>query len=168
MKKLLKTVSVLIIAAITASIISSCGVVVNTGPKKYSGPYSTVNGTYGGVDDLGRVLISDNEAGTKKNGKEVGIFYFLWQGEHGTDGPYDNSKIVAKDPTAILSEENWIAAGGGPYHAHHFWGEPLFGYYTSKDVWVLRKHAQMLADADVDFIAVDATNGFAYIARRCV
>ena len=70
MKKLLKTVRILICAVITTSVISSCSVVVDNGPKKYSGPYSEVNGTYGGVDDLGRVLISDIEAGQAKKEKE--------------------------------------------------------------------------------------------------
>lgn len=133
--------------------------------KAYTGAYSSVNGTYGGVDDLGRYLTQDYETTTPRSGRYVGIFYFLWQGEHGTSGPYDNTKIVASNPSAIKSEANWYAAGGGAQGAHHFWGEPLFGYYTSSDTWVMRKHVQMLTDADVDFICFDATNGFTYTAR---
>jgi hypothetical protein len=38
----------------------------------------------------------------------------------------------------------------------------LFGYYVSHDEWVLRKHAQMLADAGVDVIIFDASNQFTY------
>ena len=131
----------------------------------YSGPYSAVNGTYGGVDDLGRTLTADDEAGEGKSDRYVGIFYFLWQGEHGTGGPYDNTEIVASDPNAISSEANWIAAGGGGVGEHHFWGEPLFGYYTSSDTWVMRKHVQMLTDAGVDFVCFDTTNAFTYTAR---
>ncbi|MEJ7694952.1 hypothetical protein, partial [Daejeonella sp.] len=40
-----------------------------------------------------------------------------------------------------------------------FWSQPLFGYYLDTDAWVLRKHAEMLADAGVDVIVFDCTNG---------
>ncbi|MBP5730326.1 MAG: hypothetical protein J6X19_03890 [Clostridia bacterium] len=58
-----------------------------------------------------------------------------------------------------------MAAGGGPRHAHHFWGEPLFGYYVSADGWVMRKHVQMLTDAGIDYIMFDVTNAVPYIDR---
>ncbi len=131
---------------------------------EYKGDYSPINGTYGGVDDLGRVL-ADDTVGTVRPDRYVGIFYFLWQGEHGTGGPYDNTKIVKENPEATNSEAAWIEAGGGGVGEHHFWGEPLFGYYTSSDTWVMRKHCQMLTDADVDFICFDATNAFTYTER---
>lgn len=47
---------------------------------------------------------------------------------------------------------------GGEGHPH-YWAEPHFGYYSSNDEWVLRKHAYMLADAGVDFVFFDTTNG---------
>ena len=119
------------------------------------------NGSLGCVDALGREIISSGGS----NEKQVGIFYFLWQGVHGTGGPYDNTKIVANNPGAILSEENWLASGGGGVGEHHFWGEPLFGYYTSRDTWVMRKHLQMLTDAGVDFIVLDTTNAVTYSDR---
>lgn len=130
--------------------------------KKYTGPYSSVDGTYGGVDNLGRYLTTDYQTSTVRSDRYVGIFYFLWQGQHGTDGPYNNTQIVKADSSAVNSESKWISAGGGARGAHHFWGEPLFGYYTSDDTWVMRKHCQMLTDAQVDFICFDATNGYAY------
>ena len=119
------------------------------------------NGSLACVDSLGRVITSSGASSRK----QVGIFYFLWQGVHGTGGPYDNTKIVAEHPDAILSEENWRASGGGGLYEHHFWGEPLFGYYTSQDTWVMRKHLQMLTDAGVDFIVLDTTNACTYSDR---
>ena len=68
-------------------------------PDKYVGEYSAVNGTFGGVDDLGRVLSIDG--GENGKDRKVGIFYFLWQGEHGTGGPYDNYKIATENPDAV-------------------------------------------------------------------
>jgi len=117
----------------------------------------TGNGSLAGVDALGRQAVS---AGQSK--KQVGLFYFLWCGAHGTGGPYDNTKIVAEHPDAIASEDAWTAAGGGPRIAHHHWGEPLFGYYTNTDTWVYRKHCQMLTDAGVDFLVFDTTNKVIY------
>ncbi len=128
----------------------------------YTGAYSDTDGTYAGTDDLGRVLTKDNETHKTKSNKYVGVFYFLWQGEHGTAGPYNNTEIVKNNPNAISSEAAWVSAGGGAAGAHHFWGEPLFGYYKSQDKWVMRKHLQMFMDAGVDFICIDATNGFSY------
>lgn len=119
------------------------------------------NGSLACVDSLGRVITSSG-ASSKK---QVGLFYFLWQGVHGTGGPYDNTKIVSEHPDAILSEENWLASGGGGLYEHHFWGEPLFGYYASQDTWVMRKHLQMLTDAGVDFIVLDTTNAVTYAGR---
>lgn len=59
------------------------------------------NGSLACVDSLGRVITSSG-ASSKK---QVGLFYFLWQGVHGTGGPYDNTKIVSEHPDAILSEK---------------------------------------------------------------
>ena len=118
------------------------------------------NGSLAAVDELGRKVIT---AG--KSEKQVGVFYFLWAGEHGTDGPYDITEITKKDPQAYLSAERWEAAGGGGYGAFHHWGEPLFGYYLQSDRWVISRHCQMLTDAGVDFIVFDATNGFSYLDR---
>ena len=46
--------------------------------------------------------------------------------------------------------------------AMHHWGESQFGYYLADDAYVLRRHAQMLADAGVDFIVFDVTNQATY------
>lgn len=118
------------------------------------------NGSLAAVDELGRKVVS---AGPSE--KQVGVFYFLWAGEHGTDGPYDISKITEKDPQAYLSVDRWEAAGGGGYGAFHHWGEPLFGYYLQSDRWVISRHCQMLTDAGVDFIVFDTTNAVPYIER---
>lgn len=132
--------------------------------KRYEGPFVELNGAYGGIDDLGRVVEGNTVVGDEKD-RKVGIFYFLWMGEHGKGGPYDNSVIAENNPNAIKTEKDWIQSGGGPQGAHHFWGEPLFGYYLTKDKWVMRKHLQMLTDAGVDFIVFDTTNGVVYESR---
>ena len=61
---------------------------------------------------------------------QVGLFYFLWHGEHGKDGPWDISKILAADPEAGKKPNGpmW-----GPWGANHHWGEALYGYYCADD-----------------------------------
>ena len=36
-----------------------------------------------------------------RSGKYVGIFYFLWLGQHGTDGPYDITVDSSVDPAGL-------------------------------------------------------------------
>lgn len=115
--------------------------------------------TWVATDALGRTVSTHAEVGDPREGKFVGIFYFLWLGQHGTDGPYDITKILAADPDAMKKPTSPL--WGPPLKFHH-WGEPLFGYYLSDDAWVLRKHAQMLADAGVDVVIFDVTNQHTY------
>lgn len=126
-------------------------------PKQVKTQCVPVNGSFTATDELGRQTVS---AGASK--KQVGIFYFLFCGDGDTSGPYDIQKIIANDPQAYLSGERWEAAGGGPFLSSHHWGEPLFGYYSVADRWVLSRHCQMLTDAGVDFLVFDTTNDKTY------
>jgi hypothetical protein len=103
------------------------------------------------TDGLGRALPLLSEVGPPKPNRVVGIFYFAWL--EGNATVYDLTKIIAANPAAPVY---------GPEQAFHFWGEPLFGYYRSDDEFVIRKHAQMLADAGVDVVIFDVTNGLTY------
>jgi len=111
------------------------------------------------TDALGRAVSTAETVGPPRKDRFVGIFYFLWLGEHGRGGPYDISKILHNDPDAINHPESPL---WGPVNAFHHWGEPLLGYYLSDDPWVLRKHAQMLSDAGVDTVIFDVTNQATY------
>ena len=133
--------------------------------KKDNNSIKNTTFLYAGTDDLGRAL--DIVVGSNET-KEVGMFYFLWLGSHGAEHVYDVTKIIEKDSNAAESSEAWIAAGGGDYGEAHWWGESLFGYHTQEDEWVVDKDVQMLTDAGVDFLAVDCTNGFAYIEKWMV
>lgn len=114
---------------------------------------------YGGVDGLGRRLPTKDEVGPARPDRHVGLFYFLWLGQHGTGGPYDNTRILSNWPEAALDpdHEAW-----GPANAFHFWGEPLHGYYRNDDEWVLRRHVRLLTAAGVDFLVFDTTNAAIY------
>lgn len=131
----------------------------NIAPATQPAQRDTLADTWTATDALGRTLWGHGQAGPPRPDKFVGAFYFLWMGQHGTDGPYDISKVLARDPQALTNPSSPL---WGPQGKFHFWGEPLFGYYLSDDAWVLQKHAQMLADAGIDVIIFDVTNQVTY------
>lgn len=110
------------------------------------------------TDAVGRTLPSHEEAGPVKKDKFVGIFYWTWhtqQSGFGKRAPLNVTEYLARNPKAIDDHANPIwPKENTPW----FWGEPLFGYYQDTDEWVLRKHAEMLADAGVDMVLFDCTN----------
>jgi len=115
--------------------------------------WDTFSDTWTATDALGRRLPRYAEAGPPRKDRFVGIFYFLWLGMDVRGGPYDVSKLKAENPASPA----W-----GPLYAPHHWGESIFGYYLTQDPYVLRKHAQMLADAGVDTLIFDVTNQATY------
>ncbi|MBI4578446.1 MAG: hypothetical protein HY718_02015 [Planctomycetes bacterium] len=116
------------------------------------------------TDALGRKVPLGDEVGPPRAGRCVGIFYFLWLNERDNkspqgNGPYDVSRILAADPDALRKPDSPL---WGPIGRSHYWGEPLYGYYLSTDPWVLRRHAQLLADAGIDVLIFDTTNAITY------
>lgn len=112
------------------------------------------------VDALGRPT-PDTRSGAPaaRENRLVGLFYFLWLGEHGKHKPYDISKIVAADPDIGHKPDSPLWGGYGVYH---HWGEPFYGYYYSNDEWVVRKHMKLIMQADIDFLFFDTTNAAIY------
>jgi len=122
-------------------------------------PWDTFSDTWVATDGLGRTVPGFEQVGAPKAGKTVGIFYFLWLGESGDAGPYDVSKILEQDPSALQNPNSPL---WGPQYAPHHWGESIFGYYRNNDEGVRAKHAQMLSDAGVDVVVFDVTNQLTY------
>lgn len=111
--------------------------------------------TWEATDGLGRELPTQRDVGDP-NGRKVFIFYYIWQQRSADPEPYDISKIIAG------KTQPWSDAPWGPSPAFHWWSEPALGYYDINDEFVQRRHAQMLADAGVDAIVIDVTNGLTY------
>lgn len=77
-----------------------------------------------GRDHLGRELVSFEEAGPER-GRQVGLFYYLWHGQHGTQGLYDIPKMEREDPDVMDNPDSPLRPD--PAHAPLLhWGEPLF------------------------------------------
>ncbi|MBQ9781413.1 MAG: hypothetical protein IJW00_10795 [Clostridia bacterium] len=120
------------------------------------------SGGFGATDDLDRSLYSSETVGMYgSNGEHyVGLFYFLWHGEHGDSGAFDLQKII--DENGIDVADNVDCGKYGPAGAMHWFAEPLYGYYYAKDAWVQRKHAELLCNANIDFLYFDVTNAVTY------
>ena len=119
-------------------------------------------GGYAATDDLNRSLYTSDEVGVygDKGERYVGLFYFLWHGQHGDDGLYDLQKIL-DDLGPVGAQTAYDRYG--PLGTMHWFSEPLYGYYYANDAWVLRKHAELLTMANVDFLYLDVTNGYPYV-----
>lgn len=109
-------------------------------------------------DGLNRVVASSDcdVSRTKVDSTaQVGMFYYLWHGQHGEE---------VKDITRLLeaNPDNPRWGGAGQFH----WGsKPALGYYAGGDRFIVAKHMQMLMDAGVDFYFFDVTNAFTYDAQ---
>ena len=112
-----------------------------------------------GADDSGRVLPGHEVVGDVKSDKQVGVFYFLWVGvERFSQNYWDLTEITAAHPEVLEDYQNEYWGSGGFY----YWGQPLYGYYRSDDYWVALRSMQLLTDALVDFVVIDATNARVY------
>jgi len=108
------------------------------------------------TDALGRSLPFADECRASRTDKYVGMFYYLWHGD-GIDGcpqvsPITNNTEQLADGKQILIQDK-----------NSYWAEPEDGYYRSTDPWAIRRNLQMLANAGVDFIFFDNSNGPLYL-----
>ena len=118
--------------------------------------------TWVATDALDRTMPGFDEVGPVKPGRRiVGIFYVAWHSDNRAKlkSPYtgDVDLILKTDPAARLDAKHPL----WKYGAYH-WGEPEFGYFLSKDPYVVRKDMSMLSDAGVDVLVMDVTNAVRY------
>ncbi|MBO7296035.1 MAG: hypothetical protein J6V39_02150, partial [Clostridia bacterium] len=112
-----------------------------------------------GTDDFGRVIQPVD--GKVNADRYVGMFYFLTLGQHANHtGIYDVNLITYEGTyNKAFTRFNTPIT---PVGSAHFWGEPVWGYYDSRDPWVMRKQIEMLTMAGVDFIVLDTSNNVLY------
>ena len=138
---------------------------VNGETVSYTVPnnYNYTMGGYAATDDLDRTMYTSADTGSygSTGEKYVGLFYFLWQGEHGDSGIFDLQKII--NEVGVEAAGSTKCGKYGPVGAMHWFAEPLYGYYYANDQWVLRKHAELLTQANIDFLYFDTTNGYSYL-----
>ena len=127
-------------------------------PGMFATAQNTNSDQWSATDALGRKVSEYPEAGDMRN-KYIAMFYWTWhQGKDDTTTTVKNiTEIVRKNPEAMKDYNH--PAWGKTKPGFFFWEQPLLGYYKTTDPWVLRKHAEMLADARVDVVFFDCTNG---------
>ncbi len=108
------------------------------------------------VDGLGRSF--DEENPIPEQEKTVGVFFWAWHHKFSNLYAYNLNNLMLQYPEAKNDYDHplWASYGG---HTMAFWNEPIYGFYTSTDKWVMRQQAELLADAGVDVIILDCTNG---------
>ncbi|MDD6203523.1 MAG: hypothetical protein PUC05_00795 [Firmicutes bacterium] len=112
-----------------------------------------------GLDSRGRAFGAIN--GYKDN-RAVGVMYWPWFGTGAPffDDIYDISVILSQPDgfNKLFYQDTPDSPAGGT----HYWGEPLWGYYHSRDPYVLRRQLELLTNAGVDFLFLDTTNAWIY------
>ena len=112
--------------------------------------------TWVATDGLGR-KIENSETDTRREGKYVGLFFHTWHTSNSGLGSRNITEILKEHPGIQNDFRSPLWGNAGAYH----WNEPIWGYYRSCDEWVLRRQAELLADAGVDAVFFDNTNGTA-------
>lgn len=112
--------------------------------------------TWVAVDGLGRRVADASNTGDVRKDKFVGIFYHTWHASHSRNVTLNANTVVSQYPEALHDYRHAAWKGVGIC----FWDEPIWGYYNNgTDRFVLRSQAELLADAGVDVIIFDNTNG---------
>lgn len=116
--------------------------------------------TWTAVDGLGRTVSSYSQVGDTREDKFVGMFYWSWHNNWSSYPARNISQIISQYPEAWNDVNHSAWGGKQTINDPFFWNEPVFGYYRNSDKYVLRKHAELLADAGVDVIFFDCSNEF--------
>jgi len=113
---------------------------------------STINSIVS-TDVYGR---SFNEGDVATSDKKVGMFYFIWLGEHTNNGIFDVTEFSKTEEGVkeLWDRESKVSL----LNEFHYFSQPLYGYYCSDDPWVLTRHIELLTMSGVDYISLDLTN----------
>ena len=114
--------------------------------------------TWVAVDGLGRTVSGYGEVGGTRDNKTVGVFFHNWHDYWANAKPVNLTEILAQYPEARNDYDHPVWNADSPL-APYFWNEPIWGYYRTSDPYVLRKQAELFADAGVDVLVLDLTNG---------
>ena len=130
------------------------GAVSAVSPVLAAGPaapkWDVMADTWVATDGLGRKLPTFDDVGPPKPNRTAAMFYYLWLDDREAQ-VNDMGKRLATFPDSRVRPGTWW-----------WWGEPVLGYYRSTDPFVHRVHASQLADAGIDTLVFDSTNGFTH------
>lgn len=157
-----KFISILLAGLLTSCLLTGCeggGDVSEGEAGNYVAPvadaYNATINSIVATDALGR---SFGESDVTASDKKVGLFYFVWHGAH-TSGIFDISKLNEQSPEILWSTS---PNANSPLTAFHYWSEPLYGYYSSDDPWVVERHLELFTMSGIDYLCLDLTNILLY------
>ena len=108
------------------------------------------------TDGLGRTSLTYADVGAPRENKTLAMFFWTWH----------TGKFIAKEPTNLQNIYDHYPEAMRDYNhevwnntSTYWWNESIYGFYSSEDAWVLRKQVELLANAGVDVIFADNTNG---------
>ncbi len=109
------------------------------------------------TDGLGRESLTNADVGDLREDKTVAMFYWTWHINFKGAAAYNNDEFLRKYPDSIrdLDHPAWASVNG----MQLFWNEPIWGYYANDDAWVVRRQGELMANAGVDAVLTDNTNG---------
>ena len=120
--------------------------------------HEVMSDTWVFTDGLGRVSLTNADVGDLKDDKTLAMFYWTWHVSGASrSNPMNMQELSAKYPEAMRDYDNPLWDELGTRTA--FWNEPIYGYYRGDDPWVQRKQGELLANAGVDVVFTDNTNG---------
>lgn len=108
------------------------------------------------VDELDRKVADAEDVRGYRSDRKVGIFYWTWRDGQSEEEPLNLSRALKEYPGAEYNEDHPV--WGEDKKTVTSWNEPLYGYYLNRDPYIIRRHAQLLADAGVDMVMFDCTN----------
>ncbi len=116
------------------------------------------------TDGLGRKALTNSDVGNPREDKNVFMFYSTWHDNFAKSSkPFnvqeflDEEQARGVDIEKIKNDYDYAGWPDGKYQ--RFWNTPIWGYYSTADTWVLRRQAELLANAGIDAISTDNTNG---------
>lgn len=117
------------------------------------------------VDGLGRTVAAYENTGAPRQNRYVGIFYWTWHYNFAGNKAVNINTVIRRHPEALYdyNADIWKTENG-----QCWWNESIYGYYSSTDRYVLRKQMELLADAGVDVLFFDCTNGSYLWENSCL
>ncbi|MBE6693137.1 MAG: hypothetical protein E7589_00015 [Ruminococcaceae bacterium] len=119
---------------------------------------------YGDID-----TVTGNSVNAVNSDKTLAMFYWNWHLAHNkakATKVLNIQEFIEKYPEAknlaaldsTITDENGNTIAPWDKSTSYAWNEPLYGHYSTDDEWVLRRHAELLANAGVDVVFTDNSN----------
>ena len=114
------------------------------------------------TDALGRTSLTNADVGDPRDDKTVAMFFWTWFDRLNNYHPVNLTEFMKQHPEI---KNDYYSPLWDPIGAF-YWNESIYGYYRTSDPWVLRRQAELLANALVDTVVTDNTNGGADLTFR--